>query len=218
MGATKRITELYANNVDTKVTEIVSVRFGNVLGSSGSVIPKFKQQIEEGGPVTVTHPDITRYFMLIPEACQLVLQAAAIAKGGELFILDMGEPIKITDLAKQMIRLYGKEDEVEIKFIGLRPGEKLYEELLIGDNATGTSHPRIMRANEAYLAWETLEPVLGELANLSAERDRHGAREVLKRVVDGYSPTNGIDDLVWVRAESEEQRANNVIDLKPTAS
>ena len=146
MGATKRVTELYANNVDAKNTEIVAVRFGNVLGSSGSVIPKFKQQIEEGGPVTVTHPDITRYFMLIPEACQLVLQTAAIAKGGELFILDMGDPIKIVDLAKQMIRLYGKEDEIEIEFTGLRPGEKLYEELLIDESEQKTKYSSIFIA------------------------------------------------------------------------
>ena len=146
MGATKRVTELYANNVDAKETEIVAVRFGNVLGSSGSVIPKFKQQIEEGGPVTVTHPDITRYFMLIPEACQLVLQTASIAKGGELFILDMGEPIKIVDLAKQMIRLYGKEDEVEVIFTGLRPGEKLYEELLHDESEQKTKYSSIFIA------------------------------------------------------------------------
>jgi len=143
MGATKRVTELYAQNVDAKETEIVAVRFGNVLGSSGSVIPKFKQQIEEGGPVTVTHPEITRYFMLIPEACQLVLQTAAIAKGGELFILDMGEPIKIVDLARQMIRLYGKEDEVSIEFTGLRPGEKLYEELLLDESEKKTQYSSI---------------------------------------------------------------------------
>ena len=146
MGATKRVTELYANNVDAKDTEIVAVRFGNVLGSSGSVIPKFKQQIEEGGPLTVTHPDITRYFMLIPEACQLVLQTAAIAKGGELFILDMGEPIKIVDLAKQMIRLYGKENEVDIVFTGLRPGEKLYEELLLDESEQQTKYSSIFIA------------------------------------------------------------------------
>ena len=147
MGATKRVTELYANNVDAKNTEIVAVRFGNVLGSSGSVIPKFKQQIEEGGPVTVTHSDITRYFMLIPEACQLVLQTAAIAKGGELFILDMGEPIKIVDLARQMIRLYGKENEVDVVFTGLRPGEKLYEELLLDESEQKTKYSSIFIAN-----------------------------------------------------------------------
>jgi len=146
MGATKRVTELYANNVQTEGTEIVAVRFGNVLGSSGSVIPKFKQQIEEGGPVTVTHPDITRYFMLITEACQLVLQTAAIAKGGELFILDMGEPVKIIDLAKQMIRLYGKENEIEIEFTGLRPGEKLYEELLLDESEEKTQYRSIFIA------------------------------------------------------------------------
>ena len=143
MGATKRVTELYAQNVPSGETEIVVVRFGNVLGSSGSVIPKFKQQIESGGPVTVTHPEITRYFMLIPEACQLVLQTATIAKGGELFILDMGAPVKIVDLARQMIRLYGKEGEVEIVFTGLRPGEKLYEELLIDEREAKTRYSSI---------------------------------------------------------------------------
>ena len=146
MGATKRVTELYAGNVDSKKTEIVAVRFGNVLGSSGSVIPKFKQQIEAGGPITVTHPEITRYFMLIPEACQLVLQTAAMARGGELFILDMGEPVKIIDLAKQMIHLYGKEDEIEIIFTGLRPGEKLYEELLLDDSEQKTKYSSIFIA------------------------------------------------------------------------
>lgn len=146
MGATKRVVELYANNVDSKGTEIVAVRFGNVLGSSGSVIPKFKRQIEEGGPVTVTHPEITRYFMLVTEACQLVLQAAAIAKGRELFILDMGKPVKIVDLAEQMIRLYGKADEVEIIYTGLRSGEKLYEELLLDESDQPTSYRSIFIA------------------------------------------------------------------------
>jgi len=146
MGATKRIAELYASNVNAGDTEIVAVRFGNVLGSSGSVIPKFKHQIEIGGPVTVTDPEITRYFMLIPEACQLVLQAAAIARGGELFVLDMGKPVKIADLAKQMIRLYGKADEVEIVYTGLRPGEKLYEELLLDENDQETKYSSIFIA------------------------------------------------------------------------
>jgi len=146
MGATKRVTELYANNIDSKNTEIVAVRFGNVLGSSGSVIPKFKAQIEAGGPITVTHPNITRYFMLIPEACQLVLQTATIAKGGELFILDMGEPIKIIDLAKQMIHLYGKENEIEVKITGLRAGEKLYEELLLEESDKETKYSSIFIA------------------------------------------------------------------------
>ena len=146
MGTTKRIGELYAQNVDSKETEIVAVRFGNVLGSSGSVIPKFKKQIEEGGPVTVTDKEMTRYFMLIPEACQLVLQAASIAKGNELFILDMGEPVKICDLAQQMIKLYGKENEVKITFTGLRAGEKLYEELLIDESEKETLYESIFIA------------------------------------------------------------------------
>lgn len=156
MGATKRVTELYANNVESKNTEIVAVRFGNVLGSSGSVIPKFKHQIEKGGPVTVTHPEITRYFMLIPEACQLVLQAATIAKGGELFILDMGEPVKIADLAQQMIRLYGKEDEIGIVFTGLRPGEKLYEELLLDESEQQTKYSSIFIAKPTPYDSQTL--------------------------------------------------------------
>lgn len=143
MGATKRVVELYAQNVDSKKSEIVAVRFGNVLGSSGSVVPKFKAQIERGGPITVTHPEITRYFMLIPEACRLVLQAAAIAKGGEIFILDMGAPVKIVDLAKNMLKLYKKEEEIEIVFTGLRPGEKLYEELLIDDSEQKTQYESI---------------------------------------------------------------------------
>jgi len=146
MGASKRVTELYAQNVDSQSSEIVSVRFGNVLGSSGSVIPKFKSQIEQGGPLTVTHPDMTRYFMLIPEACQLVLQAATIAKGNELFILDMGEPVKILSLAQQMIQLYGKEHEIAIEFCGLRPGEKLYEELLLDENDKRTIYESIFIA------------------------------------------------------------------------
>jgi len=142
MGTTKRICELYAQNSNGQGTDIVAVRFGNVLGSSGSVIPKFKKQIEEGGPITVTHPDITRYFMLIPEACELVLQAGAIGSGGEIFILDMGKPIKIADLAQKMIDLSGRDD-VKIEFSGLRPGEKLYEELLIDESDAKTDYESI---------------------------------------------------------------------------
>ncbi|WP_294933120.1 nucleoside-diphosphate sugar epimerase/dehydratase [Sulfurimonas sp.] len=154
MGTTKRICELYAQNVvslenvEANSTEIVAVRFGNVLGSSGSVIPKFKSQIEQGGPITITHPDITRYFMLIPEACELVLQAASIGKGGEIFILDMGEPVKIVDLAQKMIELSGSEG-VGIEFVGLRPGEKLYEELLIDDSEANTEYESITVAGKS---------------------------------------------------------------------
>ena len=155
MGTTKRIVELYAQNVDTKNSEIAAVRFGNVLGSSGSVIPKFKSQIEAGGPITLTHPDITRYFMLTSEACQLVLQAAAIAKGKELFILDMGEPVKIIDLARTMIKLYATE-EIEIVMSGLRPGEKLYEELLIDESEQKTSYESIMIAGSTHYPIEQL--------------------------------------------------------------
>jgi FlaA1/EpsC-like NDP-sugar epimerase len=143
MGATKRVSELYANNVESNSTEIVAVRFGNVLGSSGSVVPKFKKQIQEGGPITVTHKDVTRYFMSISEACQLVLQTGAIAKGGELFVLDMGRPVKIVDLAKQMIMLYGKQKSIEIVFTGLGIGEKMYEELLIDDIEKKTKYRSI---------------------------------------------------------------------------
>ncbi|WP_298690898.1 nucleoside-diphosphate sugar epimerase/dehydratase [uncultured Sulfuricurvum sp.] len=149
MGATKRVVELYAQNVDSRNSEIVSVRFGNVLGSSGSVIPKFKAQIEAGGPITITHPEVTRYFMLINEACQLVLQAAAIAKGGELFILDMGEPVKIIDLAHTMIRLYATEP-IQIVTTKLRPGEKLYEELLIDESEQKTTYESIMIARPSH--------------------------------------------------------------------
>jgi len=154
MGATKRIVELYAKNVPSDETEIVSVRFGNVLGSSGSVVPYFKKLIEEDKNLTVTHPEITRYFMLIPEACSLVLQAASIAKGGELFILDMGKPVKIKDLAKKMIDLSGKD--LKIEYIGLRQGEKLYEELLISDNDLKTKYESILIVNEEKIDFQEL--------------------------------------------------------------
>ena len=166
MGATKRICELYAQNVlsleNSNTTDIVAVRFGNVLGSSGSVIPKFKAQIESGKNITVTHPDITRYFMLIPEACELVLQAGAIGTGGEIFILDMGEPIKIVDLAKKMIELSGKKD-IKIEFSGLRPGEKLYEELLIDDSDAKTEYESITVATPTEYNIETLNNDIEEL-------------------------------------------------------
>jgi len=162
MGTTKRICELYAQNAEAKNTEIVAVRFGNVLGSSGSVIPKFKSQIEKGKNITVTHPDITRYFMLIPEACELVLQAGAIGKGGEIFILDMGEPIKIVDLAQKMIELSGRDD-IEIEFSGLRPGEKLYEELLIDDSDMHTEYDSITVAAPTPYSIDKLNRDIEEL-------------------------------------------------------
>ncbi|MCG3674661.1 UDP-N-acetylglucosamine 4,6-dehydratase (configuration-retaining) [Aliarcobacter butzleri] len=162
MGTTKRICELYAQNVESKNTEIVAVRFGNVLGSSGSVIPKFKSQIEQGKNITVTHPEITRYFMLIPEACELVLQAASIANGGEIFILDMGEPIKIVDLAKKMIELSGRSD-INIEFCGLRCGEKLYEELLISDSDQKTKYESITVANSTKFDIDELNKKIEEL-------------------------------------------------------
>jgi len=162
MGTTKRICELYAQNSNGKGTDIVAVRFGNVLGSSGSVIPKFKSQIQNGQNITVTHPDITRYFMLIPEACELVLQAGAIGTGGEIFILDMGEPIKIVDLAKKMIELSGKDD-IQIEFSGLRPGEKLYEELLIDDADCTTDYDSITVAKPTQYDLEELNADIQEL-------------------------------------------------------
>lgn len=165
MGTTKRICELYALNSNDAAsdTQIVAVRFGNVLGSSGSVIPKFKRQIEANEPLTVTHPEITRYFMLVSEACQLVLQAASIAQGGELFVLDMGEPVKIADLAKRMLQLAGKE-ELGIKFVGLRPGEKLYEELLIDENDKSTKYQSIFVTHSAKYDLQELNSQIEELS------------------------------------------------------
>jgi UDP-N-acetylglucosamine 4,6-dehydratase len=180
MGTTKRIVELYAQNVEPRNSEIVAVRFGNVLGSSGSVIPKFKSQIEAGGPITLTHPDITRYFMLISEACQLVLQAAAIARGGELFILDMGESVKIADLANTMIRLYATQP-IEVVYTGLRPGEKLYEELLIDESEQKTAFESIMIAHATPYDIEVLNRDIEALINAS------DYRSALRRIVPEYT-------------------------------
>ena len=171
MGATKRVCELYAQNVDAKATKICAVRFGNVLGSSGSVVPKFKKILEQNKPLTVTHPEITRYFMLIPEACQLVLQAGSLAKSGEIFVLDMGEPVKIVDLAKRMLKLYGR-DESEIEFTGLRPGEKLYEELLIDEADKRTKYKDIFVAKPTKYPLEELNKDIEELVNSSSRVDK----------------------------------------------
>jgi FlaA1/EpsC-like NDP-sugar epimerase len=172
MGASKRAAEMLLSHMATlgHPTIFSAVRFGNVLGSSGSVIPKFKEQIAKGGPVTVTHPDITRYFMTIPEAAALVLQAGAMAKGGDVFVLDMGKPVRIRDLAERMIHLMGlsvrhdanPEGDIEIRFTGLRPAEKLIEELLIGHNVMGTDHPRIMRAEEDFLPWDEIKVLINQ--------------------------------------------------------
>jgi FlaA1/EpsC-like NDP-sugar epimerase len=207
MGATKRLAELilqaYARQ--QKRTRFCMVRFGNVLGSSGSVVPLFRKQIMEGGPITVTHPEITRYFMTIPEAAQLVLQAGSMGEGGDVFVLDMGEPVKIIDLAKRMIHLSGlevktdasPEGTIEIQQIGLRPGEKLYEELLIGSNVEGTEHPLIMRAQEAEVPWPVLQDFLGKLEKACADFDVETVRELLMQIVPGYAPQCGIEDFIW---------------------
>ena len=184
MGTTKRICELYALNSNdaTSDTQIVAVRFGNVLGSSGSVIPKFKRQIEANEPLTVTHPEITRYFMLVSEACQLVLQAASIARGGELFVLDMGEPVKIADLAKRMLQLAGKE-ELGVKFVGLLPGEKLYEELLIDENDKSTKYQSIFVTHSAKYDLQELNLQIEELS----ECEDAQVADKLKRIVPEFS-------------------------------
>ena len=207
MGATKRMAEIVLQGLQSKTTatRFCMVRFGNVLESSGSVVPLFREQIRRGGPVTVTHPDVIRYFMTIPEAAQLVLQAGSMAQGGDVFVLDMGRPIKILDLARRMVQLAGlsvrdetnPNGDLEIRFTGLRPGEKLYEELLIGKDVTGTQHPMIMRAVEHALGWDEVLALLTELSNVVRRFDVRAAREVLQRAVREYRPTSAITDLVW---------------------
>lgn len=196
MGASKRLAELVlqARHAAGSPTRFVMVRFGNVLGSSGSVVPLFKQQITAGGPITVTHPDITRYFMTIPEAAQLVIQAGAMGEGGDVFVLDMGEPVRIADLARRMVRLSGLEvkdntrpdGDIEIRFTGLRPGEKLYEELLIGDGAKPTDHPRILRAEEYHLPQDELQPLLSRLHEVCEQLDAEKAFSVLHEIVHEF--------------------------------
>jgi FlaA1/EpsC-like NDP-sugar epimerase len=207
MGATKRLAELIlqAFSQQQKNTRFCIVRFGNVLGSSGSVVPLFRKQIADGGPITITHPEITRYFMTIPEAAQLVLQAGAMGEGGDVFVLDMGEPIKIVDLAKRMVHLSGleiksdttPEGTIDIHHVGLRPGEKLYEELLIGTNVEGTSHPLIMRAQEVEIPWIILEDLLTRLEGACDRFDYERVRELLLQAVTEYTPQCGIEDFVW---------------------
>ncbi|WP_443690998.1 polysaccharide biosynthesis protein [Pseudomonas sp.] len=223
MGSTKRLAELILQSLSHEIapvmfgdkanvsrvnkTRFTMVRFGNVLGSSGSVIPLFHKQIKSGGPLTVTHPKITRYFMTIPEAAQLVIQAGSMGKGGDVFVLDMGEPVKISELAEKMIHLSGlslrsektPHGDISIEFTGLRPGEKLYEELLIGDNVVATQHPMIMSANEDYLVWEVLKERLTELLSAVGDDDYAKVRQLLRETVNGYTPEGEIVD--WIHQQ-----------------
>jgi FlaA1/EpsC-like NDP-sugar epimerase len=198
MGATKRVQELIAQAMadDHPEIRVSMVRFGNVLGSSGSVVPLFRAQIQRGGPVTVTDPEVTRYFMTIPEAAQLVIQAGALGGRGDLFVLDMGEPVRICDLARKMIHLSGlsvrdgqnPSGDIDIVYSGLRPGEKLYEELLIDAQATPTTHPRIRRARESFLKSDKLGELLAQLSAVIAHDSGRQVYAVLKQLVSGYSP------------------------------
>ncbi|MBF7730488.1 polysaccharide biosynthesis protein [Pseudomonas sp. N040] len=223
MGSTKRLAEMVLQALSREPapqllgaatglpavnrTRFTMVRFGNVLGSSGSVIPRFHEQIRRGQAVTVTHPEITRYFMTIPEAAQLVIQAGAMGQGGDVFVLDMGEPVKIAELAEKMILLSGltvrsasnPEGDIAIEFTGLRPGEKLYEELLIGENVSPTEHPMIMRANEDHLPWATLRTTLDELLAAVERDDYPQVRQLLRDTVSGYTPDGEIVDWIYRR-------------------
>ena len=221
MGASKRLAEmlLQALAKKTNETKFSMVRFGNVLGSSGSVVPKFRQQIHDGGPVTLTHPEMTRFFMTIPEAAQLVIQAGAMSDGGALFVLDMGEPVRIEDLAKRMIQLSGLkvkdqnnlEGDLEIVITGLRPGEKLYEELLIGDNAQPTDHPRIMKAHEDFLVWEELQIKLQDLVRAIENRDFRALRIVMQELVVQYTPSEEIMDWVSLNRDNKETPISSLL-------
>lgn len=215
MGASKRLSEMVLQALgDTSPdTRFSMVRFGNVLGSSGSVVPKFRQQIREGGSITLTHPEITRYFMTIPEAAQLVIQAGAMAKGGDVFVLDMGPSVKIIDLARRMIELSGltvrdeqnPDGDIEIEITGLRPGEKLYEELLIGNNPKPTSHPRIMKAHEDFVVWADLEGKLEALNLALSANDVRVVRLMMMTLVSGYAPSDEIVDWIFLEQEARAQ-------------
>ena len=217
MGATKRMAELtlQALSKGSHSTRFCMVRFGNVLGSSGSVVPLFRKQIAKGGPVTVTHPEITRFFMTIPEAAQLVIQAGAMGEGGDVFVLDMGTPVKIVDLAYKMIHLSGlkvmddkiPDGDIAVQFSGLRPGEKLFEELLIGENVSGTAHERIMTAHEMMLPWEVLEPILDNLDQACYNFDHQTVRNILLNAPTGFNPSDGIGDLVWLERHKDKGEA-----------
>ena len=216
MGATKRLAELclqalnkeYSqSNIENNKTKFSIVRFGNVLDSSGSVIPKFREQIKKGGPLTLTHQEITRYFMTITEAAQLVIQAGALARGGDVFILDMGQPIKIYDLAVRMVELSGlsikdklnKKGDIEIQITGLRPGEKLYEELLLSKNPRKTKHPKIFRSEEPFIEYSKLEKEINSLKEIIMENDLENIRKKLKKVVIDYYPNSKIVDHTFMK-------------------
>ena len=225
MGATKRLAEMVLQALaelnpaltaqggpaPTSRTCFSMVRFGNVLGSSGSVVPLFREQIRNGGPITLTHADITRFFMTIPEAAQLVIQAGAMGTGGDVFVLDMGQPVRIVDLARRMVELSGlsvrddnnPEGDIEIAITGLRPGEKLYEELLIGENPISTQHPRIMKAQEPYLPWAQLQQSLGALHVAKGVNDVALIRGLLQQLVSGYEPSGEVVDWVYLAQERE---------------
>lgn len=251
MGASKRMAELVCQACadEQTATRFSMVRFGNVLGSSGSVVPLFRRQIEKGGPITVTHPDITRYFMTIPEAAQLVIQASGMATGGDVFVLDMGKPVKIVELATRMVKLSGlnyrfisvpddakntkaaqentisddKKGEITIRFTGLRPGEKLYEELLATESANKTRHPRIMTASEDFLLWSSLEPVLSQLEEACKQQDAAKIRDLLMAAPTAYQPQSDIVDHFWLstvnQVTAKKALANpSVISKDTTAS
>jgi FlaA1/EpsC-like NDP-sugar epimerase len=212
MGATKRLAEMILQALANQQmgTTFSMVRFGNVLGSSGSVVPLFRQQIGRGGPITLTHAEITRFFMTVPEAAQLVIQAGAMASGGDVYLLDMGEPVKIIDLARRMVELSGLavQDEqnpagdIRILMTGLRPGEKLFEELLINDNPEVTGHPKIQRAREQFLTWPDLSSKLDELSAFARDGDAKCLKSSLSELVPGYSPMERVVDLVSLRQEA----------------
>jgi len=224
MGATKRFAELIlqALSGDRKLsrnTRFTMVRFGNVLGSSGSVVPLFREQISSGGPVTVTDSKIVRYFMTIPEAAELVIQAGAMGQGGDVFVLDMGEPVLIVDLARRMIRLSGfavkdedhPQGDIEITYTGLRPGEKLYEELLIGDNVLPTEHEKIMRAEEEVIRWKVLELLIEQLQDATESGDFNRVRELLQEAVSGFKPQcDVVDELTLALADRAKPKSNVV--------
>ncbi|GAA3706836.1 nucleoside-diphosphate sugar epimerase/dehydratase [Oceanisphaera sediminis] len=218
MGTSKRLAELVLQGLALRQssTRFCMVRFGNVLGSSGSVVPLFKKQIRAGGPITLTHEDITRYFMTIPEAAQLVIQAGAMGKGGDVFVLDMGEPVRIIELARKMIRLMGfdvkdeqyPDGDIEIKITGLRPGEKLYEELLIGGNEQPTVHPRIRTANEVHLPWDEMAILLKDLDAACEDYNQARIRQLLLDAPTAFNPQDGICDLVWREGKTDFSAAS----------